>query len=41
MYGFFPLSASGNKNGPLKPSAGNSNSNAYENDEAIMLLLIC
>ena len=39
--GFFPLSASGNENGPLKPSAGNSNSNAYEKDEAIILLLFC
>ena len=38
---FFPLSASGNENGPLKPSTGNSDSNAYKKDEAILLLLFC
>ena len=41
VYGYFPLSASTNENGPLKPSAGNSDSNVYEKDEAIMLLLFC
>ena len=41
VYRYFPLSANGNENGPLKPSAGNSDSNAYEKDEAIMLLLFC